>query len=100
VAGASRSRPERAGRVPTPQGAGRPRYKLLVLLYARSLAFNFYVAHPGLSASRPSRLPQRKVLCSATIRESFLRVWSHLGRPISSGGVSTAASTECASKEE
>ena len=32
---------ERAGRMPTPQRAGRPRYKLLVRVCTRSLAFNF-----------------------------------------------------------
>jgi len=43
VTGASRSR-EGAGRMPTQQRAGRPRY--IRLLYVGDLGSNFYVAHP------------------------------------------------------
>ncbi len=47
VAWASRSRQERAGKMPTPQRARRPRYKFRVMAGRRSRAFNFYVSHPG-----------------------------------------------------
>ena len=48
VAWASRSRQERAGKMPTPQRARRPRYKFRVMVCERSLAFNLYVVHHRL----------------------------------------------------
>ena len=48
VSGASRSRLEGAGRMPTPQRARRPRYKSRVAVYTESPVFSFYVAHTPL----------------------------------------------------